>query len=138
MLMEEKFLILRLSFIFSLFIVDIFALDVLVSKKSLNFEETIKNSSLRVSKIDSLTKACIPLRLSDINRHKYVTTHYINKNSIICRKDVRVYKKESVVFNFGLLEIEKKGKVIFENDKFIRIKKANGKIEKIYKDGRLK
>ena len=40
--------------------------------------------------------------------------------------------------NGKTLEIEKKGKIVFENDQFIRIKKDNGKIEKIYKDGRLK
>jgi hypothetical protein len=136
--MEGKFLILRLSLLISLFIVDLFALDVLVSKKALNFEEKIKTSSLRIMKIKQLTKACVPLRLAHLNKKDYVSTHYINKNSIICLKDVKKYKKESVVFNFGLLEIEKKGKIIFENDKFIRIKKSNGKIEKIYKDGRLK
>ena len=53
-------------------------------------------------------------------------------------KDVKKYENESVIFNFGGVEIEKKGKVIYENDDFIRIKNLDGTIEQIYKDGRTK
>ena len=35
-------------------------------------------------------------------------------------------------------KIEKKGRIIFENNEFIRIKNLDGTIEQIYKDGRLK
>ena len=62
----------------------------------------------------------------------------INKNTIICSKDVKKYENESIIFNFGGVQIEKKGKVIFENKDFIRIKNIDGTIEQIYKDGRLK
>ena len=89
-------------------------------------------------KIPELKKTCVPLTLNQVQNNEYRTTHYINKKSIICQNDVETYKDESVVFKFGGLEIEKKGKIIYENDNFIRIRKENGKIEKIYKDGRLK
>ena len=62
----------------------------------------------------------------------------INKNTIICEKDVKGLENEGIVFNFGGLKIEKKGKIIFENSEFIRIKNLDGTIEQIYKDGRLK
>ncbi|MGB5792767.1 hypothetical protein [Poseidonibacter sp.] len=131
-------MILRLSLLITLFSLNAFALKVLVSKESINYEEKLKTSDVKMINIQSLVKACNPLTLKQLSNNEYVTTHYINKDSVICLKDVKIYKKESVIFRFGLLEIEKKGKVIFENDKFIRIKKDDGTIEKIYKDGRLK
>ena len=69
---------------------------------------------------------------------EYLTTHYINRNTIICIKDVKKYENESVIFNFGGVKIEKKGRVIYENSEFIRIKNLDGTIEQIYKDGRTK
>lgn len=131
-------MILRLSLLISLFTINAFALKVLVAKESINYEEKLKTSDVKRMNIQSLVKACNPLTLKQLSNNEYVTTHYINKDSVICLKDVKIYKKESVIFRFGLLEIEKKGKVIFENDKFIRIKRVDGTIEKIYKDGRLK
>ena len=128
----------KLSLLIVLFTLNAFALKVLVSKEAINYEEKLKISDVKMMNIQSLVKACNPLTLKQLSNNEYVTTHYINKDSVICLKDVKIYKKESVIFRFGLLEIEKKGKVIFENDKFIRIKKDDGTIEKIYKDGRLK
>lgn len=129
---------LRLSLITILFTLNAFAIDVLVSKNSIKFEEKLNPSHLRLMKISSLKKACVPVTLSQIQNNEYVTTHYINKNSIICQKDLKTYSDNSVLFNFGSLQIEKKGKIVFENKQFIRIKRDDGKIEKIYKDGRLK
>ena len=53
-------------------------------------------------------------------------------------KDIKKYSEETVVFNFGGVRIEKKGKIIYENNDFIRIKNLDGTIEQIYKDGRIK
>jgi hypothetical protein len=53
-------------------------------------------------------------------------------------KDVRKSDNQSIIFNFGGVKIEKKGKIIYENKDFIRIKNVDGTIEQIYKDGRLK
>lgn len=129
---------LKLSIITLLLSFNAFAIDVLVSKSAIKFEEKLKTSNLRLMKITVMKKACVPLTLKQVQNNEYLTTHYVNKNSILCQKDVKTYENESVLFNFGALQIEKKGKIIFENDHFIRIKKDNGKIEKIYKDGRLK
>jgi len=131
-------LILKLS-LFTLFLsLDLFAINVLVSKEAINFEEKIDSSKVTLKNVTSINKSCEPLKLTDLENDEYLTTHYINKNTIICTKDVKKYQDEGVVFNFGGVEIEKKGKVIFENNDFIRIKNVDGTIEQIYKDGRLK
>jgi len=129
---------LKLSLLIFFLTTNIFAISVLVPKEAIGFEQKIQASKLRLMTIPILKKACIPLTLKQVQNNEYISSHYINKNSVICQNDVRVYKKESVIFKFGGLEIEKKGKIVYENDKFIRIKKENGQIEKIYKDGRLK
>jgi hypothetical protein len=129
---------LKLSILIFLLTTNVFGISVLISKSAIGFEQKIDVSKLRLMNIPTLTKACIPLTLKQVQNNEYRTTHYINKNSILCKKDVKIYKNESVIFKFGGLEIERKGKIIYENDQFIRIKKENGKIEKIYKDGRLK
>lgn len=131
-------MILKLSFLCLLLSVNTFAISVLISKESINFEEKLDSSKLRLQNVSEITKTCIPLKLSQVQNEEYITTHYINKNSIICLKDVRKYQDEGIVFNFGGLKIEKKGKIIYENDEFIRIKNLDGTIEQIYKDGRLK
>ena len=108
-------MILKLS-LFTLFLsLDLFAINVLVSKEAINFEEKIDSSKVTLKNVTSINKSCEPLKLTDLENDEYLTTHYINKNTIICTKDVKKYQDEGVVFNFGGVEIEKKGKVIFEN-----------------------
>lgn len=131
-------MILKLSFLCLFLSVNSFAISVLISKESINFEEKIDYSKLRLENISEIGKSCIPLKLSEIQNEEYISTHYINKNSIICQNDVRKYKDNGIVFNFGGLKIEKKGKIIYENSEFIRIKNLDGTIEQIYKDGRIK
>ena len=131
-------MILKRSLLCLLLSVNSYAISVLIAKESINFEEKIDSSKLIVQNVSDISKACIPLKLSDIQKQDYVTTHFINKNTIICQKDVKDYKDTGVVFNFGGVKIEKKGKIIYENDEFIRIKNLDGSIEQIYKDGRIK
>ena len=135
--MGEKSLILKLSFVLLLNI-NLFAISVLVSKESISFEEKLDDTKVAVQNVAEINKSCIPLKLSELQNADYITTHHINKNTIICLKDVKKYENESIIFNFGGLKIEKKGKVIYENKDFIRIKNIDGTIEQIYKDGRIK
>ena len=135
--MEEIFLILKLSFVLLLNI-NLFAISVLVSKESISFEEKLDDTKVAVQNVAEINKSCIPLKLSELQNADYITTHHINKDTIICLKDVKKYENESIIFNFGGLKIEKKGKVIYENKDFIRIKNIDGTIEQIYKDGRIK
>ena len=131
-------MILKLSLVIFLLNINAFAISVLVSQDAINFEEKLDVSKVKLQNVSEINKSCVPLKLSEIQNDEYITTHYINKNTIICTKDVKKYENESIIFNFGGVQIEKKGKVIFENKDFIRIKNIDGTIEQIYKDGRLK
>lgn len=131
-------MILRLSCIILILNLNLFAATVLVSKGSIGFEEKLDSSKVVVQNVTDINKSCIPLTLSDLEKEEYLTSHYINKNTIICLKDVKKYEEESIVFNFGGLKIEKKGKIVYENKDYIRIKNTDGTIEQIYKDGRIK
>ncbi len=125
-------------FLIVLFTVNLCAIDVIITKSKINYKEIISINKLSKHKVLSVKKHCIPATVNDFETNKFVATHYMKKGSIICQKDIELYNKNSVLFNFGTIEIEKNGKVIFENEKYIRIKKDDGKIEKIYKDGRLR
>ena len=131
-------MILRLSLLVFFINLNLFAFSVLVSKGSVGFEEKLDSSKVVVQEISELNKACEPLKLSELESEVYITTHYINKNTVICTKDVKKYDNESIIFNFGGLRIEKKGKIIYENKDFIRFKNIDGTVEQIYKDGRIK
>ena len=135
---EDKFLILKLNFLSLILTNYLFAITVLISKDALKYEEKIDTSNVIVKEVETIGKTCNPLTLQQLESSQFITTHYINKNTIICEKDVKGLENEGIVFNFGGLKIEKKGKIIFENNEFIRIKNLDGTIEQIYKDGRLK
>ncbi|MCJ8327045.1 MAG: hypothetical protein MJK08_08110 [Campylobacterales bacterium] len=125
----------KVLFLIFLFVHNLFAIDVLVSKNNIAYKDIIKLSNLKIVKVEKLQKTCKALKINDLKKRKYISKHYINKKSIICLKDIKIYKKDSVIFNFGTIEIEKDGIIVYENDNYITIKKRNGKLEKIYKNG---
>ncbi len=136
--MEEEYLILKLSLLTILLNITLLATSVVVSKEAIKLDEQIVATKLRVQNVSNVNKSCEPITLKEIQTEVYVATHYINKNTIICKKDIKKFQDETIVFSFGGLEIEKKGKIIYENSEFIRFKNLDGTIEQIYKDGRLK
>ena len=125
----------KILFLIFLFVHNLFAIYVLVSKNNIAYKEIIKLSNLKIVKVEKVQKTCKALKINDLKKRKYISKHYINKKSIICLKDIKIYKKDSVIFNFGTIEIEKDGIIVYENDNYITIKKRNGKLEKIYKNG---
>ena len=136
--MEEEYLILKLSFLTILLNISLFAVSVVMTKEPIKLDEQIVASKLKVQNVPSVNKACEPIGLNDIKNEIYVATHYINKNTIICKKDIKRFQDETIISSFGGLQIEKKGKIIYENNEFIRFKNLDGTVEQIYKDGRLK
>ncbi len=130
---------LKLSFFIFLFFLATAnaSIDVLVAKKNIHYKSKIEIKDLTSKKVNFVKKDCVPLKLSDIDGKVYQALHYISKDSILCTRNVSLFEKKSVVFNFGAIEIEKNGEIIFQNDEYIRIKRNDGKIEKIYKDGRV-
>lgn len=131
-------MILKLSLLTILLNITLLATSVVVSKEAIKLDEQIVATKLRVQNVSNVNKSCEPITLKEIQTEVYVATHYINKNTIICKKDIKKFQDETIVFSFGGLEIEKKGKIIYENSEFIRFKNLDGTIEQIYKDGRLK
>lgn len=130
-------MILKLSFSF-LLALNSLAVTVVVSQEPIKFEEKIDASMLKVKDVPSLAKNCKPISLTQIESDEYLSSHYINKNTIICERDIKKNGDNAIIFNFGGVRIEKKGKIIFENNDFIRFKNLDGTIEQIYKDGRIK
>lgn len=110
-------------------------MNVIVAKSNILYKETIDIKKLTFKKIDKLKKKCKPISLKYLENKKFIAAHYINKGSVICERSLTGYKKQSVVFDFGTIEIEKNAKVLNENEEFILIKNRNGKREKIYKNG---
>lgn len=131
-------MILRLSVFFIFLSINLFAITVIVAKEAINYEEKITIDKIAILNVKEIKKSCEPVTLAQIQSEEYLSAHYINKGTIICKRNIKKYENEAIVFNFGDLQIEKKGKIIYENDEFIRFKNLDGTIEKIYKDGRLK
>lgn len=128
---------LKLSVLFLFFLNTVFALDVLITTEPIRYQQVLDPKKVTLKKISKLKKACVPLTVKDLKDNKYITRHYINRYSILCKKDVELSKSTGVIFNFGNLEIHQNGKIMYQNDKIIKIKKPNGKAEIFYKDGRI-
>jgi hypothetical protein len=110
-------------------------IDVLVATKNIRLNDKLTQHNVKLQSIHLRDRSCTPLKLQSLLKDEYTAANYIIKGSVICTRNANKYEKQSVVFDFGTLEIEQEGKIIFENDEFIRIKKLDGSIEKIYKDG---
>ena len=134
--MGGNFLILRLSFLSLILASKLLAITVLVTKDAIKLEEKLDKSKLIEKDVEVVSKSCEPLTLQDLEDNNYVTTHYINKNSIVCKRSVKNFEDDGIVFNFGGFNIVKKGRIVYENDEFIRFRNLDGTIEQIYKDGR--
>ncbi|MGJ0377461.1 hypothetical protein [Aliarcobacter cryaerophilus] len=131
-------MILKLSFLSLVFSSYLFAISVFVTKEPIKYEEKIDISKLEQKEFETIPRTCTPLTLEDLENGEFVTTHHINKNSIVCEKSLKSTENNEIFFNFGGLKIVKKGKIIYENEEFIRFKNLDGTIEQIYKDGRQK
>jgi len=107
--------------------------------KNINYKEKLTDEIFMTKEVDTkLKKECEDFNITTVVSKGYIAKRFIVKDTLVCAKDIEPNDKKSVVFDFGSFEIEQQGKVIFENDEFIRIKKNDGSIEKIYKDGRMK
>ncbi|MDD3024982.1 MAG: hypothetical protein PHY49_00235 [Aliarcobacter skirrowii] len=131
-------MILRLSFLSLIFFNSLGAITVLVTKDAIKLDEKITISKLEEKEYENVPRTCTPMTKKEIEEGEYIATHYINKNSVLCLRSVKLFEDYSIVFNFGGVKIEKKGTIIYENDEFIRFKNLDGQVEQIYKDGRLR
>lgn len=136
--MEGISLMLKLKLLFfSFFTINLFAIEVVITTSNIDFHEIIDSSKLSISEVNEVKKYCTPLKISDFKSNNLVAKRYLKEGTILCTKDIEESSKNKVLFNFGAIEVESPGEIIYENDEFIKIKKLDGKIEKIYKDGRV-
>jgi len=125
-----------------IFVINSFAAELVfvpISIKNINYREEVSTSNYKKVEYNDLNKRIYNMRCrnyltsDDLVENLYRAKHYIKKGKIICKKDVYLSDAHKIKFNFGLLEIEKDGEILNETSKYIRIKNADGTIEKIYK-----
>ena len=130
--MKIKIVILLLS-------LNIFASNIQVvpiTNKIINYKSKIYASSVRLVQINDKYSCKEYIDIKLLKQNKYYAKHYLGKNKPLCKKSVFLAVSKKIRFKFGNLEIEKDGEIIRETDQYIKIKTLDGKIEKIYKDGR--
>ncbi len=125
-----------------LFVLNSFANEpqiVPISVKNINFKEEISKTHYKIVEYNDLNKRIYDIKckeflsLEDLKSNSYRAKHYIKKNRVICKKSLYMTSSKKIKFNFGFIEIEKDGEVLKETSKYIRIKNADGTVEKIYK-----
>lgn len=126
----------KLVLISILFTTSLFSKEVIVAKVDIHYKTEITPSLLTILNVDNIDKNCKIVKIEDLKNNKYVASKFIKENKILCFDDLNKKDDNKIIFKFGSIEIETEGKILYENDEFIRIKRNDGKIEKIYKDGR--
>ena len=130
--MKIKIVVLLLSF-------NIFANAVQVvpiTNKIINYKTKIYSSYVRLVQVNNKYSCKEYIDIKLLKQNKYHAKHYLAKNKPLCKKNVFLPISKKIKFKFGNLEIEKDGEIIRETEQYIKIKTIDGKIEKIYKDGR--
>ncbi|QOG12010.1 hypothetical protein [Arcobacter sp. FWKO B] len=114
------------------------AKNIAVAKKNISFKDFLTTENIDIAHIDTkdIPRTCVPFEVEKLNTHQYTASKYIRSGSIICEKDASLYESKEVLFNFGSIEIKTDGEIVNENDDFITIKKHDGSIHRIFKDGR--
>lgn len=107
-----------------------------VTNKIINYKEKIYSSSVRLVQVNDTYSCKEYIDIKLLKQNKYYAKHYLAKNKPLCKKSVFLAVSKKIKFRFGNLEIEKDGEIIRETEQYIKIKTLDGKIEKIYKDGR--
>lgn len=115
------------------------SVEVIKASKNIRYKEKIFKSDLHIDvvKFTKVQKFCKPITREYLSTNAYRAKNHIAKGAIICQKNLyKVKKTNRVLFNFGSISIEKDGKIIRETQEYIRVQDENGKVNKIYKDGR--
>ncbi len=127
----------RIVILFLILVTAINAVQVVpITNKVINYKTKIYSSSVRLIQISEKYSCKEYIDIKTLKQNKYYAKHYLGKNKPLCKKSVFIPVSKRIKFKFGNLEIEKDGEVIRETDQYIKIKTIDGKIEKIYKDGR--
>ena len=109
-----------------------------LANKTINYKNKIYSQDTRIIQVNEKYKCKEYLDITKLKQNKYFAKHFIAKNKPLCAKNVFIPEVNKVKFSFGNLEIEKNAELIRETKSYIKIKNADGTIEKIYIDGRKK
>jgi len=120
--------------IFSLFIFTLNAQDILISDKNINYKEILDKNNLGYIKSNKNIR-CNTFDMKLLDKNKYQAKHFIFKGKAICSKDVAIVVQNKIQYDFGNIVIQRDGKVLSENNDYVKIKNYDGSIEKIYKNG---
>jgi len=121
-------------FIVFIFIFNINAAEVLVSKVNINYKNILDPKDLYIKNIAKDIR-CTTFDKNLLKKAKYQAKRYIIKGTPICYKDVQKFIIDQVKADFGNIEIQRVGKIVSENKDYVKIKNYDGKIIKIYKNG---
>ncbi|MDY0365555.1 MAG: hypothetical protein RBQ81_06835 [Arcobacteraceae bacterium] len=124
--------------IFALCLTQLYGVKVGFAKQNIGYKEIVTKEHFIIKEINStqIPRNCEVFDLNLLDKREYFASKYIKEGSMICTKDLKEYEKKEIIFNFGALEIRTDGEVIHETDEYITIKKHDGSVQKIFKDGR--
>jgi hypothetical protein len=118
------------------------SVEVIKASRDIRYKNPISKTDLYLDIVDinSIDKFCNPVARDDFSKSQFRAKKYIRKDKIICIRDI--YKSsivnDKVLFDFGLIQIERAGKIVRETKDYVRIRDENGNLQKVYKNGKLK
>ena len=124
----------KIIFIIFIFLINLNSTEILVSKKNINYKQLIDINNLELLNISNDIR-CTTFDKNLLKSNKYQAKRFIYKGRSICYKDVQKVVINKVKADFGNIEIQRNGKIISENNDYVKIKNYDGKIIKIYKNG---
>jgi len=127
----------KIIFLYSFCIAYVSAMPILISYKDIKYKQNINYKDLDIVQTNKKVR-CKMFDIEKLLKHPYQAKRYILKGTPICEKDVQPYKKHIISYDFGNIIIQREAQYVGETSKYVKIKDQDGKIEKIYKDGRLR
>ena len=124
----------KLIIFFITFVSIVFADIALISTKGIKFKQKLEYGDLQLQYIDKKIH-CTMFDKQKLLDNPYQAIRYIPKGKPICEKDVKLTVDHKVRVDFGNIVIEKNGEYIGETKDYVKIKKNDGTVERINKNG---
>lgn len=112
----------------------LFADIMVVSTKNIKYKQNLDYGDLKLEFTEKKIH-CTMFDKEKLLKNNYQAIRYIPKNKPICNKDVQEVVQHRVSANFGSIIIEKDGEYLGETNSYIKIKKSDGSVERINKNG---
>ena len=123
--------------IFIILFVSLNSKEILISNKDIKYHEILDYKNLMYVNSDKKV-LCKAFNKEILLNTNYRAKRYIIKGHPICQKNVQIYIKNKIRYDFGNIVIEKDGKIIGETSNYVKIKNLDGTVDKIYKNGQVK